>query len=715
MNPRSSIVGLAALCATLSFAAAAEAQNARQVYIVKCAPCHGDTGGGDGPGADRMLPRPRVFADNSNFKFRSTPNGQLPLTTDLVRVITNGIPGTAMPAFDHLPEATRRDLARYVESLSSEFADPDNQEERVAMPIGTPPEVTPEMVTKGRGLYKSNKCHECHGEEGRGDATGWNEKRDAWNNPIVPANLTRWHQLRNGAEMADLFRTTLTGLNGTPMPNTDMPAGDRWALAAYLHSIQQPRRETPDQVILARHLAKLPTSIGDRAWNDLPQSMFPLVGQVVQKPRLFWPAVTEIFVRAAYDDESVVLLLEWDDRDRSTGTNLEEFPAERDPITEIFVNTDYPDQLAVQFPAGTREGEEKPYFLWGDREHEVNLWWWSSAAGGVRERNASGEDPSDQGETSQGLVGTIKYENGHYTMMVRRALTTDDAHDVQFEPGVFVPIAFNAWQGRQGEIGRRRAISTWYWLVLEPSVPQKAFILPGIVSGLCLSLLLFIVVSILRTESSVPRHYRLAFPVVTIASVGALVLYVAAPGTLAFMTNTVAQAQAARVEPGADSELRDVRDRQQSELKGYRWSDREKQLVKVPIDAAMQRVLEESRRGNQTNLVPAVGSSDQATMPPPEEAPPAAAPAPDAAPAPAPDAAAAPGGGPPPGAVPAAATGTVPETATQPAPSPPSPRTPDTAAPGQGQGPGPRPPNVPGLARPRPQAPAPPAPPPPGP
>src|SRR5215204_6110687 len=41
----------------------------RALYLEKCAVCHGDEGGGDGPGAKTMLPRPRVFADNSDFKF----------------------------------------------------------------------------------------------------------------------------------------------------------------------------------------------------------------------------------------------------------------------------------------------------------------------------------------------------------------------------------------------------------------------------------------------------------------------------------------------------------------------------------------------------------------------------------------------------------------------------------------------------------------------
>jgi DMSO reductase family type II enzyme heme b subunit len=433
--------------------------------------------------------------------------------------------------------------------------------------------------------------------------------------------LTRWHQLRAGHQIEDLFRATLTGLNGTSMPNTEMSAEDRWAMSAYLKSIQQEKKERQDQVVLVKRVEELPSSVDDEKWDALPSVTFPLVGQVVEKPRLLWPSVTEVFVKAAYDDESIVLLLAWHDPDASPGTNLTEFPPESDPITETFVTGDFPDQAAVQFPAGRHDGSERPFFLWGDSKREVNLWWWGSHLGDLVERNASGKAPTDQDEASQGLTGEVKFERGRYRMLVRRDLTTPDPHDVQFAPGEFVPIAFNVWQGSRGEIGRRRNISTWYLLVLEPPTGRTAYVAPFLAGGLTLTLLLFIVTRIYRTATRpAPRLYERLAPAVSVVAIGALVLYASVPGLYGFFTGTVTGDERARIEEGRDIEFRAIVRAAEKNFASYRWTDASRETVKLPIDRAMQQVLEEARAG-APSLVPAVGAHDQPTMPPPQPEP----------------------------------------------------------------------------------------------
>ena len=39
-------------------------------------------------------------------------------------------------------------------------------------------------------------------------------------------------------------------------------------------------------------------------------------------------------------------------------------------------------------------------------------------------------------------------------------------------------MSFNAWDGNKGEIGQRRALSTWMWMYLEPEVPAQATVYP---------------------------------------------------------------------------------------------------------------------------------------------------------------------------------------------------------------------------------------------
>jgi hypothetical protein len=41
-----------------------------------------------------------------------------------------------------------------------------------------------------------------------------------------------------------------------------------------------------------------------------------------------------------------------------------------------------------------------------------------------------------------------------------------------------VPIAFQAWDGDNGEAGNQAAVSTWYFLALEDAVPVTVFVTP---------------------------------------------------------------------------------------------------------------------------------------------------------------------------------------------------------------------------------------------
>lgn len=83
----------------------------RELYLTHCAACHGETG--DGKGTTELDRPARSFLDGG-FSFGNTPKA-------LMRTLTNGIPGTPMPAFDEaLSEDERGQLAAYVISLGPE-------------------------------------------------------------------------------------------------------------------------------------------------------------------------------------------------------------------------------------------------------------------------------------------------------------------------------------------------------------------------------------------------------------------------------------------------------------------------------------------------------------------------------------------------------------------------------------------------------------------
>lgn len=80
-----------------------------------CGVCHGPQGRGDGALASTLTPRPRDFTDTESFKRSRTAQA-------LADVIAQGLPGTpsSMPAYAHLTEEERRQLARFVLSLGGD-------------------------------------------------------------------------------------------------------------------------------------------------------------------------------------------------------------------------------------------------------------------------------------------------------------------------------------------------------------------------------------------------------------------------------------------------------------------------------------------------------------------------------------------------------------------------------------------------------------------
>ena len=71
------------------------------LYRRHCLHCHGVAGGGDGPTASFLYPRPRDYRPGL-FKFTSTTNGQKPTRDDLRKTLLYGLHGTSMPAFEAL-------------------------------------------------------------------------------------------------------------------------------------------------------------------------------------------------------------------------------------------------------------------------------------------------------------------------------------------------------------------------------------------------------------------------------------------------------------------------------------------------------------------------------------------------------------------------------------------------------------------------------------
>lgn len=207
-----------------------EVLRGRYVYERNCMICHGRWGDGKGELAAGMSPKPRRLTSGI-FKFRSTPTGSLPTDQDLLRTIRRGIASSSMPSFAALPERDLVSVIVYVKTLSSRWRAAANYAEPVAVP--TEPgwlqggDSFDSHRLAGAALFAVN-CQPCHG----GQAP---ELRDFWEELCPPPSLDS-AGLKCGPELVDVYRTLVTGLDGTPMPSFRDALSEEqlWDLVAYI-------------------------------------------------------------------------------------------------------------------------------------------------------------------------------------------------------------------------------------------------------------------------------------------------------------------------------------------------------------------------------------------------------------------------------------------------------------------------------------------------
>jgi len=223
----------------------ASAADGKRIFRNLCTGCHGADGEGDGVAADTMFPRPRDLTTGV-YKFRSTESGTLPTREDLLRTLTDGLPGTEMPSWGpQLKDEQLRSLVLYVERLSPRFKTEVRDPTDVLVEPGTliAPEPTPERIARGRGVYERMKCSACHGDLGRGDGEAADQYGRKNGSDTEVFDFT-WGVYKGGATPEALYRTFVTGLDGTPMPSyvDSLPEEeDRWALALYVLSLTRKR------------------------------------------------------------------------------------------------------------------------------------------------------------------------------------------------------------------------------------------------------------------------------------------------------------------------------------------------------------------------------------------------------------------------------------------------------------------------------------------
>ena len=261
-----------------------------------CAACHGEDGQGLGPASRHLYPPARNLRHHAYRLVSSTH--RLPTLEDIEAVIRDGIPGTSMPSFAHLPGEVRRELSDQVYRLRlaglverrfqeddeddrdhRHAADADaagkweavvtqvlSQEQAVepfgassgrssaaaawlrsrldsGRPLGLPPPAADRpagpdresMIGNGRRLYREVGCVACHGEDGRGGASLPLYNEDG--SHAIPRDLAR-EPMKGGDSRAAMFTRIRLGMPGTPHPAHPTLTDEAvWALVAFCRSL----------------------------------------------------------------------------------------------------------------------------------------------------------------------------------------------------------------------------------------------------------------------------------------------------------------------------------------------------------------------------------------------------------------------------------------------------------------------------------------------
>jgi mono/diheme cytochrome c family protein len=504
----------------------AQRESGKQLYAKYCSQCHGDKGDGEGYAAPHLRPRPRNFT-TGKFKVRTTPNGALPSHQDLVSIIKRGMPYTSMPAWPSLSDQELSNLAYYITTFSPDFSKPGTVPQPVPLP--TAPAATKESVELGKKLYEDTGCVKCHGTLGRGDGPSAPTLKDDWGHPIHAADLAQRWTLRGGGTREDIFRTMSTGFNGTPMPSflEALKPEERWAITDFIDSLSPATGPGYTNLVAARHVTEpIDLAKGAASFASARPARFPVVGQIMEPGRAFHPPATSVTVQAIYDAESIALLVRWHDRSaEKTGKNgpslpvppeEEEEPAvdataasgggaaggastgsvfggdevaapaagqapgAQPPPADPFAEPETPpagqpsefsDAVAIQIPAQTPVGARKPYFIFGDAQNAVDLWFFDLAGASPARFTGKGSGaiaPQDTG----GLTGVASYDQGEWSVIFKRPRRAESA--APFTPGEFLPVAFSVWDGFSRERGSRRGLTLWYSVYMEPEVVTSA-------------------------------------------------------------------------------------------------------------------------------------------------------------------------------------------------------------------------------------------------
>jgi mono/diheme cytochrome c family protein len=501
----------------------------KELYAGHCAGCHGEKGDGKGPAARFLYPRPRDFGE-AKFRLISTSN-MIPSDEDLKRVIRNGMPGSAMFAFEHLGDEAVEKLVKQVRQLirqgvedklrqsaaaNGEKLDPATLAEtldeltRPGEPVKVPdqfPSASKESIARGGELFRDTKtaCSACHGPLGKGD--GSQNQRNDDGMPTRPRDLTRGI-FKSGRDPQQIYLRIVRGLPGSPMSGNSILKPDEIGdIINYLFSLSPPeataRTQHRRQSLTAKRVETLPADISDTAWQGAKAL------SIVVTP-LWWREYPEpdLKVSALHDGKALAIRLTWHD---PTHNHHAVRPQ------------DFEDMAAVQLYKGSPE----PFLGMGASDKALDVWLWRVGWSGKPgeapdvdsvypnmavdtypfEKTGDGKRPhaadrQDKGfltahaagnaladpsrgltagslqakgfgtltmrpRTSQAVTASAAWKDGRWTVVLCRPLDARAGNGLALAAGDRISVAFALWDGDARDRNGQKLVSIWHDLLME--------------------------------------------------------------------------------------------------------------------------------------------------------------------------------------------------------------------------------------------------------
>ena len=482
-------------------------------FLKECSVCHGEKGEGDGKAAYLLFPKPRNLT-RGVFKIRSTPTGNPPTAEDVFRTISRGMPGSAMPGFEFLPQESRRDLVAFIFKLRNITEAPDTVY-KALRPVPYPPQI----ATSGKQIYEMFQCGECHGVTGRADGPASVTLVDDDGFPIRANDFTRGI-FKGGGNPEDVYLRFVTGMDGAPMPSFEFSLSEeeRWALVDYVKSLSKGNvKDQPKggSIIASRIRGRIDVDPLSTQWRSASAAQIPLL-LLWQRPE----SVQMVAVRALHSDREIGIMLEWEDLTVNadviryasfadgaavqfdlSGTSpsftmgeanqpvniwLWKFDKQLDMVSYRDVEDEYPAMAVDGYPyerqhypfmrsskmqlmpekAVTTALVQDPTFLagWGSDNYLSN----PRKETPVEDLNAEGFGTIEpQPKQSQNVRGKGVWKDGKWQVCFVRELSSNDTNDIQFQGMSQVNLAFAIWDGQAGDRDGQKSVTNWFQLELK--------------------------------------------------------------------------------------------------------------------------------------------------------------------------------------------------------------------------------------------------------